>query len=30
MITWLSSYDDSLARAKREQKFVLLDFYNPT
>ena len=30
MIEWLQSYDDALARAKSETKFVLLDFFNPT
>ncbi len=30
MIGWLTSYDDAMARAKQEWKFVLLDFYNPT
>jgi hypothetical protein len=30
MIEWLASYEDALARAKAEDKFVLLDFFSPT
>lgn len=30
MIEWLASYDEAIARAKRDEKFVLLDFFSPT
>lgn len=30
MIEWLTSFDDAIARARADDKFILLDFYNPT
>jgi hypothetical protein len=29
MITWEESLDDSIKRAKDEDKLILMDFFNP-